>query len=626
MNPVSWPEATTVVGWALIHFVWQGILLAAALGLARLIVPRGFVRLRYAAGCVTLAAMLAAPALTAMSLAGAPVPVQTAVAIRNGGTHAAAGNRTAEPRAATIDGSRRFALPMPAASQLLPALVVAWVLGVLICAVRLAGGWWHARRLVRLDTRRAPEALDGMSRAIARRLGLSRAIRLLVSTRVQVPLVIGWLRPVLLVPAAVATGLPPRQLEAVLAHELAHVRRHDYLVNLLQAVAETLLFYHPAVWWVSHTVRVEREHCCDDLAVAACGDPIAYARALTAVESCRDDRAALALAASGGSLVARVRRLLGVAPPRHVSTSHWVVAALTALMVSGAGATNLLDDLTGFWRSGALAHQQPGPAAAPMDEPAAAAQPAPAPAETPEERGSAAATPRADVQQPERPAPAESSARTGDRAPTQADAEADRASREAMAHARRAVEEARRAAAEAMEEYRRALDVAHRARAEAMEQYRLALQEARRAGAEARSRIRSGYADHPDTWKLVQQAHELVRQTRMQAKEIARAAKRAAKRAQIEARREALRPRRSDPAMPPPPPAPPAPAPAVPSTPDVPPVPAVPPAPETPPAPVPPRSAVLPAPPAPPAPVPDVLAVVPEAPPPPVLPPPPPED
>ena len=105
---------------------------------------------------------------------------------------------------------------------------------------------------------------------------------------------IGWLRPVILFPASALTGLSAEQLEALLAHELAHIRRYDYLVNLLQTTVETLFFYHPAVWWVSAQVRQEREHCCDDLAVAACGDVLTYARALTALEQLRGSEPQLA--------------------------------------------------------------------------------------------------------------------------------------------------------------------------------------------------------------------------------------------------------------------------------------------------------------------------------------------
>jgi len=132
---------------------------------------------------------------------------------------------------------------------------------------------------------------------------------------VEVPTVIGWLRPVILLPASALTGLSAEQLEALLAHELAHIRRYDYLINLLQTTIETLFFYHPAVWWVSAQVRQEREHCCDDLPVAACGDVLTYARALTALEQLRGSEPQLAVAASGGSLLVRIQRLLrGRAP------------------------------------------------------------------------------------------------------------------------------------------------------------------------------------------------------------------------------------------------------------------------------------------------------------------------
>src|SRR5204862_7224915 len=126
--------------------------------------------------------------------------------------------------------------------------------------------------------------------------------RLRESAGVPVPAVLGGVRPVVLLPASAVTGLTPLQLDALLAHELAHVRRYDYLVNVLQSVIETLLFYHPAVWWVSRRVRDEREHCCDDLAVTVCGDAHAYATALLDMERLRGVAPAWAMAAAGGSL------------------------------------------------------------------------------------------------------------------------------------------------------------------------------------------------------------------------------------------------------------------------------------------------------------------------------------
>src|SRR5262249_62123234 len=132
----------------------------------------------------------------------------------------------------------------------------------------------------------------------------------------------GWLHPVILLPASTLTGLSPGQIESILAHELAHIRRHDYLVNLLQSLVETLLFYHPGVWWVSRRIREERELCCDDLAVGVVGGPVLYAEALCRLERARGEAAALAVAASGGSLLARITRLVGAAPRGHDQRSR----------------------------------------------------------------------------------------------------------------------------------------------------------------------------------------------------------------------------------------------------------------------------------------------------------------
>ena len=148
------------------------------------------------------------------------------------------------------------------------------------------------------------------------------------------PTVIGWLRPVVLLPVSCVTGLSPGQLEAIVAHELAHIRRHDYLVDLLQSAVETLLFYHPAVWWVSRRIREEREHCCDDLAVAACGDRAGYARALATLEELRPASAQLAVAASGAPLLRRIRRLAGQ-PERGPAGVTWPFAGIAIVLVIG---------------------------------------------------------------------------------------------------------------------------------------------------------------------------------------------------------------------------------------------------------------------------------------------------
>src|SRR4029079_16056399 len=110
----------------------------------------------------------------------------------------------------------------------------------------------------------------------------------LVSARARVPFVVGWIKPAVVIPGSALTGLSVQELDAILLHELAHIRRHDYAINLVQTLIETLFFYHPAIWWVSRQIRKEREHCCDDLAAESCSGGVAvYVRALTTLEEMR---------------------------------------------------------------------------------------------------------------------------------------------------------------------------------------------------------------------------------------------------------------------------------------------------------------------------------------------------
>ena len=169
-------------------------------------------------------------------------------------------------------------------------LVGVWLAGVSLLTVRLLGGWMWVQRMKRHASTGASRELQGMVVRLSKRLHISRTVRLLQSSAVVVPTVIGCLRPVILFPVSALAGMSPTQIESILAHELAHIRRHDYLVNLLQTLLETLLFYHPAVWWLSRRIRDERENCCDDLAVSLCGDPVAYARALADLEEHRGSR------------------------------------------------------------------------------------------------------------------------------------------------------------------------------------------------------------------------------------------------------------------------------------------------------------------------------------------------
>ena len=237
---------------------------------------------------------------------------------------------------AALPASVRATVSTVQPTQFLLWVVMVWLAGAVVFWVRLAGGWVVAARMRSVLVRRAPPEWQEILRKLGARIGLSRPVRLLVSALVQAPTVVGWLRPVVLVPVGALGGLPAEHLEALLLHELAHIRRHDYLVNILQSVAEALLFYHPAVWWVSGHIRAERELCCDDVAVSVSGDALTYARALAQLESYRPAHLSAAVAANGGSLADRIARLLGQSRPAVRTGLGPGVLAVAILLVAAA--------------------------------------------------------------------------------------------------------------------------------------------------------------------------------------------------------------------------------------------------------------------------------------------------
>ena len=328
MMPFANHPSAHALAWSLVHFAWQG----SAIGLVALTLLR-FSRLsasaRYGVGVVALAIMMLAPVATFGMLAGRSAASGGAkMAVPTEAAHAALPiARAGVNRDQPLSSSRGRGALSPVT---ITALLAMWATGVAVLGARLLGGWIVARRWTRRVVGPASAEIQVMAARVAERLALDRVARVYESAAAGVPMVVGWVRPVILLPAAAMSGLAPAQLEALLAHELAHVRRHDYLVNLLQSVVETLLFYHPAVWWVSREVREAREHCCDDLAIAACGDRIAYASALTELATMMKPR--LALAATDGSLTARVRRILGEPRDRYRRSVFWVPALLTLLL------------------------------------------------------------------------------------------------------------------------------------------------------------------------------------------------------------------------------------------------------------------------------------------------------
>ncbi|QSQ21228.1 M56 family metallopeptidase [Pyxidicoccus parkwayensis] len=387
------------VGWALLHSLWQGALVALLLAVALATVGRRAANARYALACGALVLSLALPAVAGWRHysegRGSEVSARKSEArgtsrerMRAEKEGASAGRVSSLERVRAAEDSRSYVSAPTSASALertgprvespermsplawlqslvakhLRWLVLAWVAGVGLCSGRMTAEWVKLRRLA-AEARPAPSEWQERLDALAARLGLGRAVRLLESASVDVPAAVGWLSPVVLLPVSTLSGLSTRQLEMVLAHELAHIRRHDFAVNLAQVLVETLLFYHPAVRWVSHVIRVEREHCCDDVAVSASGGALSYARALTALEELRvlPTVHGPAMSALGGSLPERVRRLI-TAPAARCS-SRWVAGASVLTLASSLAVAAPLTSLV----LGSVEKEPASKAAAPVE-------------------------------------------------------------------------------------------------------------------------------------------------------------------------------------------------------------------------------------------------------------------
>jgi beta-lactamase regulating signal transducer with metallopeptidase domain len=328
MIPLLESPAAQRLAWTLLHFLWQGALLGLAAWGAFALLRRQRPQLRYLVGCAFLFLCLGSASATFLVLAPAA----------GGPSPAAILAQAAPPLELLPEPEPVTGLDAPAPSRpwrdrlrpCLPWILGGWAAGVLCLSLRAAGGWLWLRRLKATAHEIAePEWLQHL----VARTGLRRTVRFLESARVITPLCMGLLRPVVLLPLGFFANLDPVAAEAVLAHELAHIRRLDGLVNGLQCLVEVLFFFHPAVWWLSRRIRTEREHCCDDAAVLACGDAVYYAEILVRLDDLRERPPSLALSAQGGNLMERMRRLLRVDPPQlRFATPGLALVVALALM------------------------------------------------------------------------------------------------------------------------------------------------------------------------------------------------------------------------------------------------------------------------------------------------------
>lgn len=211
-----------------------------------------------------------------------------------------------------------------------PSLLLFWIAGVVICALRLGYGCYRVQTIRHSCKPISNHELADSFEKLKKRLKLGRLVNLMTSGLISTPMVVGWLQPIVVLPCSAMSGLTPDQLTAILAHELSHIRRADYLVNLLQSLIEVFLFYHPAVWWISNKIRTERENCCDDLVTNGIASRKVYAESLLQLAS-QPAPSNLAISANGGDLLNRIERLY--APTQFRRTSSWLAASVISVFL-----------------------------------------------------------------------------------------------------------------------------------------------------------------------------------------------------------------------------------------------------------------------------------------------------
>ncbi|WP_342086891.1 M56 family metallopeptidase [Dyadobacter sp. OTU695] len=303
--------AVSAFGWTLIHSIWQGTLLMLVGVAAFYFLRKKSANTRYLTGVGFLFAQVVASVGTFIYCYPKTI--------------SAVSNAKALARYTSLSASRTWSevsrdLPITFKIQMwltahLHELVICWLIGSGILLMRFAGGWIFTERL-RIN---AKIVMDKEWRArfgvIIAKMNISKAVEFRETAKVLTPMVIGTFSPVVLIPIGLLSGFSTAQVEAILAHELAHIRRNDYLINMLQSFVEVIFFFHPAIWWLSEKVRAEREHCCDDIALAVCGDKMSLAHALVKVAEWQATPGlAMAFASKKPLLLHRVQRVLGLNP------------------------------------------------------------------------------------------------------------------------------------------------------------------------------------------------------------------------------------------------------------------------------------------------------------------------
>ncbi len=338
------PEALfNQIGWVIVHFAWQASLIALVTGIILFTLQRANANTRYIICCLALIVMIILPICTFMSNSHTTIqhyisasteelsPIEKKDVYWNGqmiGT---------QHRSHVISLSR-WKIILNHVESNLSYITLGWFIGIALISTYRLIGFARLNGLIR-KTRMALEPLwERKILKLIKRLNINQKIRIFQSPHIDVPAVIGWFKPILLVPVSFFTGMDNQTVESIIVHELAHIKRYDYLVNLIQMVIETLGFFHPAVWWLSKRIRTEREHCCDDWAVQTIGDKLIYVKSLVLLEETKM-RPKLIVAANGSDLFKRVTRILNYKTRHNILAINYMAllsfSVLSLLFLAG---------------------------------------------------------------------------------------------------------------------------------------------------------------------------------------------------------------------------------------------------------------------------------------------------
>lgn len=362
---LDFANSLSTLGWALLHFVWQGALLASITAIGLFALRKKSAQWRYLLACSALILCAALPISYVIQHSDPATYPQLSAGVNTVDANEPTPTAHIAQSKDTSSWSQLTSTTETFLKQQMPIIVIIWAIGVLVLALRMAMGMLWVRQQIAHAEQHAQPMWQAKVNDFARRLGMQKELNFGVSYQLESPMTAGWWKPIVILPSSLLTGMPVELIEALLAHEVAHVKRMDYLVNLFQSAIEIALFYHPAVWWISKQIRIEREQIADDLAAGLLGEPRRLALALSELEQFQFSHPQPALSAHGGNLMSRIKRL--VRPELPAKAFSWKLT-LPLLGISSACAVLVAQ---------ATAMTPSTPAATPIAAPVAVSTPAP---------------------------------------------------------------------------------------------------------------------------------------------------------------------------------------------------------------------------------------------------------